>query len=37
MVENKYISVFHMMDEMTFQRGLKELKRYAESSRFDPG
>ncbi|MDX1986048.1 MAG: methyltransferase domain-containing protein [Candidatus Obscuribacter sp.] len=36
MVENKYISVFHMMDEMTFQRGLKELKRYAENSRFDP-
>lgn len=36
LVENRYISVFHMMNEMDYQRGLKELRRYAQTSQFDP-
>lgn len=36
LVENKYISVFHMMNEMDFQRGLKEMRRYSEQNQFDP-
>ncbi|MBX9941384.1 MAG: methyltransferase domain-containing protein [Candidatus Obscuribacterales bacterium] len=36
MVESKYISVFHLMDQISFQRGLSRLRRYAESNQFDP-
>lgn len=36
LVAEKYISVFHLINEMSFQRGLKELRAYAAANSFDP-
>lgn len=36
LVENKYVSVLHMVSEISYQRGLKEMKKYAATNQFDP-
>lgn len=36
LVENKYVSVLHMVSEISYQRGLKEMRKYAAANQFDP-